>query len=107
MPFQPRHGAGGDQLGVDVELALQFLLPLLAQVRRTEHGHALDLAPVQQLAGNQAGLNGLADTHVVGDQQADDFMLERHQQGHQLIGARLHIDATQGAERAGAGAQFQ
>ena len=32
----------------------QLALPLLGEVRRAEHGQPLDLAPVEQLAGDQA-----------------------------------------------------
>jgi hypothetical protein len=54
---------------------LQFALPLLAQVGRAQHGHALDLAAVEQFACDQSALDGLADADVVGNQQAHDGCL--------------------------------
>ena len=90
-----------------MEALLQFALPLLAQVRRAEHGQALDLATVEQLAGDQRAFDGLADTDVVGDQQAHGVLLQRHQQRHELVGARLDGDVAEAAERAGTGAQLE
>ena len=90
-----------------MELVAQLGLPLLGQVRRAEHGQALDLAAVQQLAGDQAGFDGLADAHIVGDQQADRVELERHQQRHELVGPRLDANPGKRAERPGAGAEAQ
>jgi hypothetical protein len=69
VAFQSLDGAGEHQLGLDVELLGQLGLPLLGQMRRTEHGQAPDLAPVEQLAGDETGLDGLADADVVGDEQ--------------------------------------
>ena len=60
-----------DELGVEVELVAQLGLPLLGEVRRAEHGEPLDLAAVEQLAGDQQRLDRLADADVVGDQEAD------------------------------------
>ena len=78
----------------------QLALPLLGEVRRAEHGEALDLAAVEQLAGDQRGLDRLADADVVGDQQPHRVELERHQQRHELVGARLDGDP---AEASGTG----
>ena len=82
-------GAGQDQLGVDVELVAQLGLPLLGEVRRAEHGQASRLAAVEQLAGDQAGFDGLADADVVGDQEPNRVELQRHQQRDELVGAGL------------------
>ena len=107
VALQALDGAGEDQLGVDVELLRQLLLPLLGQVRRAQHGQAADLAAVEQLPGDGAGLDGLADADVVGDQQAHRVQLEGHHQRHELVGARLDGDAPEAAEgpRGGAGGQ--
>ena len=93
------------ELGVDVELLGQLLLPLLGQVRRAQHAHALRVALLQQLLGDQGRFDRLADADVVGDQQADRVELERHQQRHQLVRARRHADPSDRAERAGARAE--
>ena len=90
-----------------MELLAQLLLPLLGQVRRAEDHEPVGLAAVQQLAGDEAGLDGLADADVVGDQQAHRVQLEGHQQRDELVGARLDGDAAEGAEGAGAAAEAQ
>ena len=105
IAFQPGRRAGQHQLGVDVELVAQFGLPLLGQLRRTEHGQPLNLAAVEQFAGNQQRLHRLADADIIGDQQAHGVELERHQEWDELIGARLDIDAGERPKRSGTGAK--
>ena len=61
------------------------------------------VALLQQLRGDQARLDGLADAHVVGDQHPHGVLPQRHQQRHELVGARLHGEPGQRAERPGAG----
>ena len=95
------------EFGVDVELLGQLLLPLLGQVRWAQHAHALRVALLQQLLGDQGRLDRLADADVVGDQQAHRVELERHQQRHQLVRARRHADPADRAERTGAGAEAE
>jgi hypothetical protein len=56
---------------------------------------------------DERGLDGLADTDVVGDEQAHRIELERHEQRHELVGARLDGDLAEAAERAGAAPQRQ
>ena len=104
VALQALDRAAQHQLGLDVELLGQLPLPLLGQVRRAEHGQPPDLAAVQQLAGDERRLDGLADADVVGDQQAHRVELERHHQRHELVGPRLDGDAAEAAERAGGGA---
>ncbi len=103
LALQAADGAREHQLGLEVELGGHLPLPLLGQVRGAEHGQPLDLTTVQQFAGHQAGLDGLADAHVVGDQQAHRIQFERHHQGHQLVGPGLGGDAAEGPERPGGG----
>ena len=49
----------------------------------------------------------LADTDIVGHEEPDGIQLERHEQGDELVGARLDIDVAETAEGAGAGAELQ
>jgi len=79
----------------------QFLLPLVAEVRRTEDGDAANFAPGQEFARDEQRLNGLAHAHVVGDEEADGVEAEGHEEGDELVGARADGDAPQGAEGAG------
>ena len=93
--------------GVEVEARFELGDPLVDQVRRAQHGEALDLAAVEQLARDERRLDRLADADVVGDQQPHRIELQRHQQRHELVGARLDGDLPEAAERAGAAAQRQ
>ena len=101
--FQPADRAGQHQLGVDAELRGQLPLPLLGQRRAAQHRQAGRVALLQQLGGGQAGLDGLADADVVGDQQPDRVLPQRHQQRDELVGAGLHGEPGQRPERPGAG----
>ena len=67
----------------------------------------LDVAAVEQLAGDQESFDGLAHADVVGNQQAHRIELERHQQRHELVGARLDRDLPEAAEWSGAAPQRQ
>jgi hypothetical protein len=104
ISFEPLDGAAQDQFGFDVELAGQFALPLLGQMRRAEHRHGADFAAIVQFAGDERGFDGLADAHVVGDEQSDRIEPQRHHERHELIGTRLDGDASETPERAGGGA---
>ena len=88
---------------VDVELLRKLALPLFGQVGRAQHRDAADLAAVEQFAGDEARLDGLADADVVGDEHAHRVELERHHQRHELVGAGLDRDAPEAAEGAGGG----
>jgi len=90
-----------------VELVPQLALPLLGQRRRAKHRQALNFAAVKQLTRHQSGLNGLANTDIIRNQQAHRVQFEGHQQRHQLIGARLKAQPGKRAERPGAGAKAQ
>ena len=114
MPIEDRHaqrqvalqaldGARQHQLGFDVELLRELALPLLGQVRRAQDGDAADLAAVEQLAGDEARLDGLADADVVGDEHAHRVELQRHHQRYELVGPGLDGDAPEAAEGAGGG----
>ena len=103
VALQALDGARQHQLGFDVELLRQLALPLLGQVGRAQHGDEADLAAVEQLAGDEARLNGLADADVVGDEHAHRVELQRHHQRHELVGPGLDGDAPETAEGAAGG----
>ena len=54
----------------EAELVAQFFLPLVHQRRHSEHEEPLHHAARQQFFEHQAGLDGLAQTHFVGQQSA-------------------------------------
>ena len=76
-------------------------LPLLGEVWRAEHSKPTYLATVEKFPGNEGCLDGLANAHIVGDEQAHWVELERHHQRHELIRTRFGSDTTEAAERAG------
>ncbi len=104
VALQPLDGARQHELRFDVELLHQLALPLFGQRRRAEHRHTAYLATVEQLAGDETGFDRLADSYVVGDQQAHRVELQGHQQGHELVGPGLDGDAPEAAKRPGGGA---
>jgi hypothetical protein len=69
-------------------------------MRGTEHGQPLNFPSIEKFPGDQAGLDGLADAHVIGNEKPDRVEFEGHQERDDLIGPRLHGDAAKGAERA-------
>ena len=48
--FQFGGGRGRDRNGVEVELGFEFPGPLIDEMRRTQDGKAIDLAPIDELA---------------------------------------------------------
>lgn len=97
--FQACCCPGSHHLRFDVELRGKLLLPLLAEVRRTDHGNALYLAPIEQFTGNESRFDGLADADIVGNQEPQGIELERHQQRHKLVSTRLDRDVAEAAEQ--------
>ncbi len=79
VTLQALGGTGEDLLRLDVELLAQLRLPLSGELGRAEYGEPVGLPPVQELAGDKARLDRLADTDVVGDQDAHRVELQRHQ----------------------------
>ena len=77
-------GRGGWQHegGVYVELVAHLRLPLLREVRRRKDGDTFDLPTIHKLASDQKGFHGLADTDVVGDEEADGVQTQPHQERH-------------------------
>ena len=74
-------------------------------MRRAEDGGALDVAAVEQLAGDEQGLDGLPDPDVVGDEEAYRIELQRHEQRYELVGARLDRYLSDAPEGSGAAAE--
>ena len=95
-----RHGGR-----LEVEALVKFAHPLVHEMRRAKHREARDLSAVVQLARNQRRLDGFADTHVIGHEQAHRFLAQRHEQRHELIRAGLERQVAEAAERPGASTQ--
>ena len=84
-----------DDLEQQTEAFLQLAAPLLEHRGRGGDDDVLDLLAEQQLLGDQAGFDRLAEAGVVGDEQVDPGELERLAQGLHLVG----VDLDPGAER--------
>jgi len=82
--LQSRGRASSDRGGFDAEAGLQFADPLLDEVRRAQHGKRIDFSSIHQFAQDEAGLDGLPDPDVIGDEQARRLKAKRHQQGNKL-----------------------
>ena len=76
-------------------------------MRRAKDGQASRLAAVEQFLRHQARFDGLADAHVVGDQQPYGVELQGHQQRHKLVGPRFAGDLGEAAKRAGTGTETE
>ena len=77
------------------EARLHLVTPLLQHRRRTGDHDPIDPPAQQQLARDQAGLDRLAETDVVGDEEIDARQPERLSQRLELVG----IDADAGSKR--------
>jgi hypothetical protein len=82
-------------------------LPLVTEVGRAQHGQPADLAALPELAGDEPGLDGLADPDVVGDEQPHRIEPEGHQERDELVGARADGDSAEAAERGSSLAEEQ
>lgn len=105
--FKPRHLGRLNYGGVNAELVPQFVLPLLAQMRRTQNSDALGGASVQQFARHQAGFDGFSHAHVVCDEHADGVHFQGHRQGDVLVWARRKGYSADGSEWACARPEVQ
>ena len=99
--LQPGCRARKHQFRVDVELVAKLSLPLLGQLRRAEDREARHFATVEQFSGDERSFDRLADTDVVGNQDADGIELQRHQQWHELVGPWLDCQVSKRAKGAG------
>ena len=67
-------------------------------MRRAQDRKGVDLSAIHEFSKNEAGFNGLADTHVIRDQEAGQVDSKRHEQRHELIGPGLKSELRGGAE---------
>ena len=103
IALQSCGGRGEHQLGVQMELLVEFSLPLLRQVRGAEHRKSGGVSGGEQFLGDEPGFHGLADADVIRDEESHGVELERHEQWDELVGARLDGDVTETPERTRAG----
>ena len=84
-----------DDPKAEAELLTHLAPPLLTQARRAHHEDLLSLIPQHELLRDETRFDGLAQSDIVGDQQADPRHSERLDQRQELV--VLNVDA--GSER--------
>ena len=89
------HQLAVDDLEFQAELLPHLVLPLQRQARRAHDDHRPGAVPQQQLLDDQAGLDRLAQAHVVGQQQVGPRGLQGAAQRLELVG----LDVRAAAER--------
>src|SRR5688572_30777743 len=85
IPLKALNRTAQHEFRLDVKLCCQLTLPLLGQVRRTEHCQASNLSSVEELSRDHRGFDGLANADVIGDEDPHRIELEGHHQRHKLI----------------------
>ena len=93
----PHRGDVGavEDLEHEAEPLVELGLPLLEHRRRRRDDDRLRLLAQQQLAGDEPGLDRLAEARVVGDEEVDARQAQRLAQRLHLVG----VDLDAGAER--------
>ena len=84
-----------ENLEEEAEAILQLTLPLLEHRRGRGDDNRLRLLAQEQLTRNEARLDGLAETRVVGDEEVDARQAQRLAQRLHLVG----VDLDPGAKR--------
>jgi hypothetical protein len=78
---------------VETEFLCEFVLPL--QQHRSGRGdnNHVDAAPQQQFTHDQARLDRLAETDIIGNQQIDTWQIERLGEREKLVGVEPNAGA--------------
>ena len=77
------------------EAFLRSLVAALFLLRWARHANSLGIAPVEQLAGDEGALDGLAHAHVIRNEQAHRVKADGHDERHELMGPRPHRRPTE------------
>ena len=83
---RPRHVVLVENLEGQTEAGLQFVLPLREHRGRAADDDLSDLLAQEQLAGDQPGLDRLAEANVVGDEQIDPWQEQGLAERLKLVG---------------------
>ena len=83
-----------------MKLLRKLFLPLLSEVWRTEHHHAIDFTAFDQLLCDQTGFDRFADSDAIGNQHANWIQTHCHQEWNQLIRPGLDCDFAKASEGA-------
>jgi hypothetical protein len=94
VTLESADGARPNDHCLKAEMTPKLSLPLVAEVRRAEDADAVDFPTVEQFARNQQGLDGLSDTHVIGNQHSHRIEPERHEERDELVGPRAYTNPS-------------
>src|SRR5262249_19185776 len=72
-----------------IETPFQFVLPLRSQSSRYNDEHPFKSVPRLQFLEDVAGLDRLAQTHIICNENALAWIIEELQQGLELVGQQL------------------
>ena len=81
------------------ELLAHLALPLPAQAGRADHEDLLGLVAQHEFLGNEARLDGLAETDIVSDQQTHPRHPQRLDQRQELVVLNVYPGPERGLER--------
>lgn len=65
---------GANDGGVESDLVLDLLLPLIAKVGKADDRESIDDAALQEFGDDQERLDGLANTHIVCNEEPGDLL---------------------------------
>ncbi|GBD19149.1 hypothetical protein HRbin27_01653 [bacterium HR27] len=105
--LERRERGWADDDRLQVELLAELGRPLVSERWWAEDDEAADRATVPELAGDETGLDRLADADVVGDEEAHRVESQCHEERDELVGAGAHRDAAERAEGSSPLAQEQ
>ncbi len=103
LPAHARQVGAVENLEDQAEAVLQLALPLLEDGRRRGDDNCLRLAAQQQLAGDETGLDGLAEPDVVGDEQVNARQPQRLAERLHLVGVNPDAGPERRLEQVGVG----
>ncbi len=92
-----------EDLENEAEAVFHLILPLKQHGRRAGNDDFPGLFPEQQLTGDQPGLDGLPQAHVVGDEEVYPRQQEGLLKGLKLVGVELNSGPKRRLKQAGVG----
>jgi len=109
LHFDPDTGAdrGKAEHATEPCSQLQLGLPLRGELRGAQHHEPLGVAAGDELGSDETGLDGLADSHTVGDEQPGGVLGGGHHQRDELVVAGADRELGEAPEGAGRGAEAQ
>ena len=87
--------------GLDAKAVGQFALPLVAQHGRADHQQAARILARLQFRPNQAGLNGLTQADLVGNQDSVGGRVQKLQHRLELVGQELRVGGVHAVDQVG------